>query len=105
MLQLVSKWRAISSAHRSEGLHNFHQALKQKGPRMANTQTAASSAKPVRPEKPANVVKTGHDLVNRLYENGYIRPKMIRIRLLHYWICRLLGECHALWQLQFASFS
>ncbi len=92
VVQLVSKWRAISSAQRSEGVHNFYAAIKQRAPRVDKTRAAQPTYKPVRPGRPVDIVKNGHDLVNRLYENGYIRPKMIRVRLLHYWICRLLGE-------------
>ncbi|KAA6420263.1 MAG: hypothetical protein FRX49_09747 [Trebouxia sp. A1-2] len=89
--QLVAKWRAISSAHRSEGVHNFYQAIRQKAPPVDRTQAGKVPYKPVRPGRPAHIIDNSQGLVNRLYENGYIRPKMIRIRLLHYWICRLLG--------------
>ncbi|KAL0040405.1 hypothetical protein WJX77_006212 [Trebouxia sp. C0004] len=89
--QLVAKWRAISSAHRSEGVHNFYQAIRQKAPPLNQKQGGKLPYKPVRPARPAHIIDNSQGLVNRLYENGYIRPKMIRIRLLHYWICRLLG--------------
>ncbi|KAL0049611.1 hypothetical protein WJX82_006036 [Trebouxia sp. C0006] len=89
--QLVAKWRAISSAHRSEGVHNFYQAIRQKAPPVDKTQAGKTPYKPIRPGRPAHIIDNSQGLVNRLYENGYIRPKMIRIRLLHYWICRLLG--------------
>lgn len=94
LLQLVSKWRAISSAARSEGVHNHYQAIRQKASRRA-TQQSAASAKPIRPASKEVIVRT-QDLVSKLYENGYIKPKMIRVRLLHYWICRLLGKVPAL---------
>ncbi len=88
----MAKWRAISSAHRSEGVHNFYQAIRQKAPPVDKTQAGKTAYKPIRPGRPAHIIDNSQGLVNRLYENGYIRPKMIRIRLLHYWICRLLGE-------------
>lgn len=91
-LQLVAKWRAISSAQRSEGVHNFHQSIRQKAPPVDKTKAAKPAYKPVRPARPGDIVNSTQGQINRLYENGYIRPKMIRIRLLHYWICRLLGE-------------
>ena len=92
-LQLVAKWRAISSAHRKEGVQQFYQGIRQKPARQEQTQDAKPPPKPVRPGKaPSNMLKAGQEFVNRLYDNGYIRPKMIRIRLLHYWICRLIGE-------------
>ena len=88
----MAKWRAISSAHRSEGVHNFYQAIRQKAPPVDKTQAGKTPYKPIRPGRPAHIIDNSQGLVHRLYENGYIRPKMIRIRLLHYWICRLLGE-------------
>lgn len=91
VLQLVVKWRAISSAARSEGVLNHYQAIRQKATHRA-TPDSVAPPKPIRPASGANLVRT-QDLVSKLYENGYIKPKMIRIRLLHYWICRLLGEC------------
>ena len=90
MMQLVSKWRAISSAARSEGVHNHYQAIRQKASRRVAHQPEAI-AKPVRPASSENIIRS-QDLVSRLYDNGYIKPKLIRIRLLHYWICRLLGK-------------
>ena len=90
VLQLVAKWRAISSAARSEGVHNHYQAIRQKASHRPKPESVVS-AKPIRPASGDNIVRS-QDLVSKLYENGYIKPKMIRIRLLHYWICRLLGE-------------
>lgn len=89
VLQLVAKWRAISSAARSEGVINHYQAIRQKASRKV-THHSVAPAKPIRPASKELIVRT-QDLVSKLYENGYIKPKMIRIRLLHYWICRLLG--------------
>ena len=90
VVQLVAKWRAISSAHRKEGVQLFYQGIRQKHPRQDTDQDNKVPLKPVRPGQ-AGILKTGQDAVNKLYDNGYIRPKMIRIRLLHYWICRLIG--------------
>ena len=90
VLQLVAKWRAISSAARSEGIHNHYQTIRQKASHRLAPESFVS-AKPIRPASGDNIVRS-QDLVSKLYENGYIKPKMIRIRLLHYWICRLLGK-------------
>ena len=90
VMQLVAKWRAISSAARSEGVHNHYQAIRQKASHRPTPESVVS-AKPIRLGSGNHIVRT-QDLVSKLYENGYIKPKMIRIRLLHYWICRLLGK-------------
>ena len=91
LLQLVEKWKVINSARRSEGVIGYHQALRGRAPR--REEEALPKAEPVRPSKlDNNIVKTGSDLLLKLYDNGYVRAKMIRIRLLHYWICKLLGR-------------
>lgn len=90
VVQLVEKWRLMSSERRSQGVIGYHQALRHKAPKAV--QEEAPKPRPVRPSKlNENIIKHGPDLVLKLYDNGYIRAKMIRIRLLHYWICKLLG--------------
>ena len=91
VLQLVKKSRAVAKTRRSQGVIGYHQALRLKAPKQE--QKEVPKPRPVRPSKlDANIVKHGPDLLLKLYDNGYIRAKMIRIRLLHYWICKLLGR-------------
>lgn len=89
VLQLVKKWRATSFTLRSEGVSSYHKALKSKS---YKPDQEVPKPRPVQPSKlDENIVKQGQDALNKLYDNGFIRAKMIRIRLLHYWICKLLG--------------
>ena len=90
MLRLVEKWKVLNSARGSEGVIGYHQALRGRAPKK---EEGVPKPLPVRPSKlDDNIIKTGSDLLLKLYDNGFVRAKMIRIRLLHYWICKLLGE-------------
>jgi len=47
---------------------------------------------PTRPHAGTANIMAYNAKVDKLRENGYLRARMVRVRLLHYFICRLVGE-------------
>lgn len=47
---------------------------------------------PTRPHAGTANIKAYNAKMDKLRENGYLRARMVRVRLLHYFICRLVGE-------------
>lgn len=55
-------------------------------------------------ERRAHKFSRWNAVMQALCNNGYLRPKMVRVRLLHYFICKLVGACaHAASSLHVAT--